>query len=83
MSSFKSGRSRIATGCLIALSMLVLGSTGCQVEMGGQMLPSPYYMMDDIQYYRPGPEFKLSNEAAYMQQMKAQERAQQGPAQQP
>jgi hypothetical protein len=27
-------------------------------------LPSPYYQQDDIQYFPPGPEFKLSREAA-------------------
>jgi len=42
--------------------------TGCQVEMAGQTLPSPYYLSDDIQYYTPGPEFKLAREAAAMQE---------------
>ena len=42
----------------------VVGLTGCQVDVGGQTLPSPYYMSDDVQYYTPGPEFKLEREAA-------------------
>jgi hypothetical protein len=42
--------------------------TGCQVEYAGQTLPSPYYLSDDIQYYAPGPEFKLAREAAAMQE---------------
>ncbi|MCI0335500.1 MAG: hypothetical protein L0228_20020 [Planctomycetes bacterium] len=42
--------------------------TGCQVEYAGQTLPSPYYLTDDIQYYTPGPEFKLAREAAAMQE---------------
>ena len=41
---------------------------GCQVEMGGVTLPSPYYLTDDVQYYAPGPEFKLAREAAFMQE---------------
>jgi len=41
-----------------------IGVTGCQVDIGGQTLPSPYYQQDDIQYFPPGPEFKLSREAA-------------------
>jgi hypothetical protein len=41
-----------------------VGLTGCQVDIGGQTLPSPYYQLDDIQYFPPGPEFKLSREAA-------------------
>ncbi|HID74987.1 MAG TPA: hypothetical protein EYP56_03215 [Planctomycetaceae bacterium] len=43
-----------------------LGLTGCQVDVGGQTLPSPYYMRDDVQYFPPGPEMKLSREAAAM-----------------
>jgi len=38
--------------------------TGCQVDVAGQTLPSPWYQYDDIQYFPPGPEFKLSREAA-------------------
>lgn len=44
----------------------VLGLTGCQVDVGGQTLPSPYYLTDDVQYFPRGPEFKLTNEAAAM-----------------
>ena len=43
-----------------------VGLTGCQIETGGQTLPSPYYMKDDVQYFPPGPEFKLAREAAAM-----------------
>ena len=46
--------------------------SGCQVEYAGQTLPSPYYLTDDIQYYAPGPEFKLSNEAAAMKAREAE-----------
>ncbi|MFN9368847.1 MAG: hypothetical protein ACK6CT_08780 [Planctomycetia bacterium] len=38
--------------------------TGCQVDVGGQTLPSAYYLQDDIQYFPAGPEMKLSKEAA-------------------
>ncbi len=51
----------------LAVAALLLGlsaTTGCQVDVGGQTLPSPYYLTDDVQYYAPGPEFKLSKEAA-------------------
>lgn len=40
--------------------------TGCQIENGGQTLPSPYYQKDDVQYFPPGPQFKLAREAAAM-----------------
>lgn len=46
-------------GLLAAVSL-----TGCQVDIGGQTLPSPYYMSDDVQYFPPGAEFKLAREAA-------------------
>jgi hypothetical protein len=45
--------------------------TGCQIEAGGQTLPSPYYLSDDIQYYTPGPGFKLAREAAAQKEQSA------------
>jgi hypothetical protein len=42
--------------------------SGCQVELAGVTLPSPYYLSDDVQYYAPGPEFKLAREAAAIQE---------------
>jgi hypothetical protein len=52
---------------LLGLGLLAgLSLTGCQIETGGQTLPSPYYQSDDVQYFPPGPEFKLAKEAAAM-----------------
>lgn len=48
-------------------------STGCQTTIGGQTLPSPYYIDDDVQYYPPATEFKLSREAAAMKAYKAEQ----------
>lgn len=39
-------------------------SSGCQVHVAGQTLPSPYYLIDDIQYFPAGSENKLANETA-------------------
>ncbi len=62
---------------LLGLGLLTsLALTGCQIETGGQTLPSPYYMSDDVQYFPPGPEFKLAKEAAAMKAYN-QEQAQQ------
>jgi hypothetical protein len=47
-------------------ALIALGLTGCQVDVGGQTLPSPYYLTDDVQYFPAGPEMKLSREAAAM-----------------
>ncbi len=54
--------------CMLAFLVLsaAIGVTGCQVDIGGQMLPSAHYMSDDVQYFAPGPEFKLAKEAAAM-----------------
>ena len=51
-------------------------STGCQVSVGGQTLPSPCYLTDDVQYYAPATEFKLSREAAAMKAYKAEQELQ-------
>jgi len=51
---------------LMGLGLLAAGLTGCQVDVGGQTLPSAYYMSDDVQYFPAGPEFILTNEAAAM-----------------
>jgi hypothetical protein len=64
------------TLCGIAL-VLALSSTGCQGVYNGQLLPSPWYQTDDIQYFAPGPEFKLSREAAAMKAYNADLEAQQ------
>lgn len=48
----------------------VAGSTGCQVTEGGQTLPSPYYIEDDVQYFPAGPEFKLSREQEVQEQFR-------------
>ncbi len=52
----------------------VIGATSCQTTVGGQNLPSPYYLDDDVQYFPAGPEFKLSREAAAMKQYEAEQR---------
>jgi len=61
----------------LGLAVVALSSTGCQGVYNGQTLPSGYYIQDDIQYFPPGPEFKLSREAAAMKAYKADLEAQQ------
>ena len=50
-----------------------LASTGCQMDIAGQTLPSAYYLDDDVQYYAPGPEFKLAREAQALKEQQAQQ----------
>jgi len=54
-----------------------LATTGCQMDIAGQTLPSPYYLTDDVQYYAPGPEFKLAREAAALKEQSANQISQQ------
>jgi len=62
----------ILLGLTVVVAVGVTG--GCQVDIGGQTMPSPYYMSDDVQYFPPGPEFKLAREAAALKEA-AQEQA--------
>lgn len=55
-----------------AILLFSLALTGCQVDVGGQTLPSPWYFSDDIQYFAHGPEFLLANEANEMRKYKTE-----------
>jgi hypothetical protein len=48
----------------------VLSAAGCQSDFNGQVLPSAWWQTDDVQYFPPGSEFRLSREAAAMQAAK-------------
>lgn len=66
---------RTLSQSLMCLGLLLAGSvicTGCQSSIGGQTLPSAYYMQDDIQYFPRGPEFKLAREAAALKAAREQ-----------
>ncbi len=62
---------------MLLLAATVVPAVGCQVDIGGQTLPSGFYLQDDVQYFPPGPEFKLSKEAAAMKTYKEEQAAQQ------
>ncbi|MBN2578474.1 MAG: hypothetical protein JXB10_05735 [Pirellulales bacterium] len=62
----------------LGVGMLVMiSATGCQVDVGGQTLPSAYYLQDDVQYFPDGPEFPLAREAAAQKAYTAEAAAQQ------
>lgn len=64
---------RVKTMLCAGLMMVAsLASTGCQMDIAGQTLPSGYYLTDDVQYYAPGPEFKLAREAAALAEQNAE-----------
>ncbi|MFP6611217.1 MAG: hypothetical protein VB835_02815 [Pirellulales bacterium] len=64
-----SGYKRLMYGLCISAA---LAASGCQVNVGGQSLPSPYYLTDDVQYFAPGPEFSLARESATQQVRRAE-----------
>ena len=69
----RSLRLSIQSSILGVIAVVAMGSTGCQIDVAGQTLPSPYYLYDDIQYFPAGPEMKLSNEAAALKAYAAEE----------
>jgi len=70
----KSQKKQSTLVCTILAASFGLGMmcTGCQVSVGGQTLPSAYYLRDDVQYHQKGPEFKLSREAAALKEARAE-----------
>jgi hypothetical protein len=60
---------------VLGCGLLCATSTGCQTVVGGQTLPSAYYLKDDIQYFPHGPEFKLTNEVQALEQYKIEQQA--------
>jgi len=56
--------------------LVLIGATGCQTTIGGQTLPSAYFLGDDVQYYPAGPQDKLFLERRALEQYKAGQEAQ-------
>jgi hypothetical protein len=72
--------SRLAVSA--AAGLVLVGATGCQTNIGGQVMPSAYYLQDDVQYFPAGSEDKLYNERRALDQYKAGlEQPPPGPAQ--
>lgn len=61
-----------------AAGLVLIGASGCQTNVGGQVLPSAYFLQDDVQYFPAGPEDKLFNERRALEEYKAG--LEQGPA---
>ena len=63
-------------GILIAFfaAFCLAGFSGWNQNREVAQLPSPFSCRDDVQYFPPGPEFKLAKEAAAMQAAAADER---------
>ncbi len=65
------------TMTLVGGALVISGaSTGCQVAVNGQTLPSPYYLEDDVQYFPGAGDFKLPREEAALRAARAEEKLQ-------
>jgi hypothetical protein len=62
----KSMRIRVLATAGLAVS--VAGLTGCQANIAGMTLPSPYYMEHPPQYFPQDPDFPLIKELATQQE---------------
>jgi len=60
---------------LVGLALTAAAATGCQTTLGGQTLPSAYYLKDDVQYFKAGPEFKLTNTVRALDEYKLEQQA--------
>jgi len=49
------------------------GLYGCQTNIGGQTLPSAWYLGDDVQFFPAGPEYLLPNTVRAAEEYKAQQ----------
>lgn len=56
----------------LAMSSVLPGLVGCQVEYAGMTLPSGKYLYDDVQYFPPGPDFPWANTNAATQRARMQ-----------
>jgi hypothetical protein len=55
---------------LLGCALLGMTAVGCQATLGGQTLPSAYYLLDDVQYMPMGPEFRLSKQVEALEAYK-------------
>lgn len=58
---------------LVGTLSLLTASSGCQTTIGGQTLPSAYYLTDDIQFFPAGDEFLLPETVRAMDEYRAQQ----------
>lgn len=65
----------VSTRWLLGLCLTAnLASVGClQTTIGGQTLPSAYYLDDDVQYFPAGPETKLANQIRALERYRVEQ----------
>jgi hypothetical protein len=63
---------------VVTAGLVLIGGSGCQTTIGGQSLPSAYFLSDDVQYFPAGPQDKLFQERRALEQYKAGQEQQAG-----
>ena len=63
---------------ILSSAALSLAAAGCQSSIGGQTLPSAYYLRDDIQYFPAGPEFLLPNQQRVLEEYRLEQQGARG-----
>jgi len=56
-------------------ALLAVACTGCQSTVGGQTLPSPNYLDDDVEFFKAGPEDKIWRQRAALDKYRAEQEA--------
>ena len=60
---------------VLSCGLIPLLGIGCQGSIGGQTLPSAYYLRDDVQYFPAGPEFLLPNQERVLEEYRLEQAA--------
>ena len=60
---------------LLGGALISVAATGCQTTVGGQTLPSGYYLNDDVQFFPAGPDYLLSNQVQALEEHKLEQEA--------
>ena len=61
-------------GLAMVLALSSVGAGCLQATVGGQTLPSAYYLNDDVQYFPAGPETRLYNQIQALERYKLEKK---------
>ena len=60
---------------LLACGLFSVAVTGCQTDIGGQTLPSAFYLTDDVEYHPAGPEMIIPNQVRALEEYSLDQQA--------
>lgn len=68
-------RSATMSALILGGLLSFCGLSGCQTNIGGQTLPSAWYLRDDVQFFPAGPETLLPETRRAAAEYRAQQAA--------